>query len=169
MVYNPIISVLISRGIFFEHIILSICLWDISNETSCCVNEHCPHKFVKKIARQEHYASFSVVINRTIPKLIKHLPQDRCFFVAQIQSKNTPRLKQRTIKRYFNVADNSEILLRNKCSFLRFYPFIQLEGYENMKANDQNAFIRMPKSLIYGDKYRFLSVHAKLQYTDSNK
>ena len=38
-----------------------------------------------------------------------------------------------------------------------------------MKPIDQNAFIRMPKSLIYGDKYRFLSVHAKLQYTDSNK
>ena len=33
-----------------------------------------------------------------------------------------------------------------------------------MKSNDQNAFIRMPKSLIYGDKYRFLSVHAKLLY-----
>ena len=96
--------------------------------------------------------------------MIKHLPQGRCFFVAQIQSKNTPRLKPRTTMRYFNVADNSKILLRNKCSFLRFYPFIQLEGYENMKTNDQNAFIRMPKSLIYGDKYRFLSVHAKLLY-----
>jgi len=33
-----------------------------------------------------------------------------------------------------------------------------------MKSIDQNAFIRMPKSLIYGDKYRFLSVHAKLLY-----
>ena len=66
--------------------------------------------------------------------------------------------------RNFGVADNSKILLRNKCSFLRFYPFIQLEGYENMKANDQNAFIRVPKMLIYGDKYRFLSVHAKLLY-----
>ena len=33
-----------------------------------------------------------------------------------------------------------------------------------MKANNQNAFIRMPKTLIYGDEYRFLSVHAKLLY-----
>ena len=33
-----------------------------------------------------------------------------------------------------------------------------------MKPIDQNTFIRMPKSLIYGDKYRFLSVHAKLLY-----
>ena len=38
-----------------------------------------------------------------------------------------------------------------------------------MKSTNQNAFIRMHKSLIYGDKYRFLSVYAKLQYTDSNK
>ena len=33
-----------------------------------------------------------------------------------------------------------------------------------MKSTNQNAFIQMPKSLIYGDKYRFLSVHAKLLY-----
>lgn len=33
-----------------------------------------------------------------------------------------------------------------------------------MKSTNQNAFIRMPKSLIYGDKYRFLSVHAKPLY-----
>ena len=40
---------------------------------------------------------------------------------------------------------------------------------EDMKENNENAFIRMPKPLIYGDKYRFLTVYAKLQYTDSNK
>ena len=33
-----------------------------------------------------------------------------------------------------------------------------------MKSNDHNAFIRMPKSLMYDDRYRFLSVHAKLLY-----
>ena len=33
-----------------------------------------------------------------------------------------------------------------------------------MKENNKNAFIRVPKMLIYGDKYRFLSVHAKLLY-----
>ena len=33
-----------------------------------------------------------------------------------------------------------------------------------MKSNDHNAFIRMPKNLMYDDRYRFLSVHAKLLY-----
>jgi len=33
-----------------------------------------------------------------------------------------------------------------------------------MKTIDHNAFIRMPKTLMYDDRYRFLSVHAKLLY-----
>jgi len=33
-----------------------------------------------------------------------------------------------------------------------------------MKPIDQNAFIRIPKTLMYDDRYRFLSVHAKLLY-----